>query len=171
MADDFSKKSIERYRQDESTKLKCKNCQAASQQEEMQKAASKAHDADSTETRICATCKTSKSAGEYNRNQWNNKPEGKARCRQCVEKAVADETNSASASKEDAFRKAREAVDKARASGHAGAILKAESVLSALEAEKVTGLKPVNMSSGRGRKGRGTGGRFASRGRGGRGRR
>jgi hypothetical protein len=57
-------------------------------------------------------------------------------------------------------------VEEANASGNAQKIVVAESELAALEAEKVTGLKPVKMSAGRGRgrgrgggRGRGTGGR------------
>ena len=53
----------------------------------------------------------------------------------------------------------------AKAGGDAMAILKAESVLSALEAEKVTGLKPVAMGRSRGG-GRGSYRRGGGRGRG-----
>ena len=47
---------------------------------------------------------------------------------------------------------ARQAVDDANRSGNSMAILKAESVLAALEGEKVTGLRPVRMNQ-RGEKG------------------
>lgn len=59
-------------------------------------------------------------------------------------------------------------MEKAKISGNLQAILKAESQLAALEAEKVTGLKPMKMSSTGGGRGRGRC-RGGGRGRGGRG--
>lgn len=169
MAAEFSKKALEKHRQ-QGTPLKCKACVEASQKEEQAAAASKRQsDANDKEERACATCKKELPASEYNRNQWS-KGEGKARCRSCVEQAVAAEAASSQQSKQAAITKAREDVARAKATGKSSEILRAESVLSALEAEQVTGLKPVRMS-GRGGGGRGRG-RFSGRGgRGGRGRR
>ena len=67
-------------------------------------------------------------------------------------------------SKEEKISAARKKVDDAKRSGNAQQILAAESELAALEAEKVTGLKPIKLSAGRGRaRGRG-GGRCRGRG-------
>jgi len=106
--------------------------------------------------RKCAgTCGQVLQQSAFNRNQWS-KGEGKARCRECVEKAVAVEAQQRESSKEAALQTARDKVEAATKSGNPGAILKAESELAALEAEKVTGLKPQRMArSGRGRGGRG----------------
>lgn len=81
-----------------------------------------------------------------------------------MEQSLAEEVAQQKQSKNDAIRQAKEDVERAKASGNAQAILKAESVLSALEAEKVTGLKPVKMGRGRGR----SSGRGRGRGRSGR---
>jgi hypothetical protein len=97
---------------------------------------------------------------EFNRNQWN-KGKGKSKCRQCVEIAIAMEAQEQSNSKQAKLTAARERVSLAHSKGNAVDILKAESELAALEAEQVTGLKPIQMGRGRGR-GRGGG---AGRGR------
>jgi hypothetical protein len=51
---------------------------------------------------------------------------------------------------EEKLDKARAHVAAAKASGAVRAVVKAESELAALQAELVTGLKPVRMMSGRG---------------------
>lgn len=138
--------------------LKCKKCVAEVEEKERKAAAaSKPALASSDETRACAKCKQSLKADAFNKNQWN-KGEGKARCRSCVEQSLADEAAQQTQSKSDAIQKAKDDVEAAKKSGNAQAILKTESVLAALEAEKVTGLKPVKMGRGRGRgSGRGRG--------------
>lgn len=132
------------------------------------RAASTDASTESTETRVCVICTKDLEYGAYNKNQWN-KGEGKSKCRSCVEKALTDEASQQKASKEEKLLEARRQVKLATESGNQQAILKAESVLAALEAEKVTGLKPVRM--GRGGRGRGRGGgrglRTSGRGRGG----
>ena len=149
--------------------MKCKICVAKDEQEERKAAASKqpannaqANNINDETTRTCAACNKTLACEAFNRNQWN-KGEGKARCRSCVEASLAQEATQQQQSKDEAIRQAREEVERAKASGKAQDILKAESALSALEAEKVTGLKPIKMGRG---KGRGPGGR--GRGRGGR---
>ena len=176
MGDEFSKTALNKYRK-QGGKLKCKQCVQQTEEQERKAAAEKRNnqatltasgDSSSTdfenETRECSSCNEVKKFGEYNRNQWN-KGENKSRCRICVEKSIKDEAKQQTDSKQLKIQKAKHEVEKAKKSGNAQAILKAESELSALEAEQVTGLKPVKMG-GRGR-GRG-GGRF--RGGGGRGR-
>jgi hypothetical protein len=116
-----------------------------------------------TPTRECASCKIMLGRDQYNQNQWNKGPD-KSRCRDCVDKAVAEEAELAAQSKEKAIEEARAAVEAAHKAGIPMAVLKAESVLAALEAEKVTGLKPQSMG-GRGGSGRGRGGRGGRGGR------
>ena len=163
MADEFSKKALERYRK-EGGSLKCKQCVAAHEAAERQVAAERRES--SCETRVCASCQQDLDASQYNRNQWS-KGEGKSKCRSCVEQALKEEEAQRASSKQTKLQEAREEVDKAKVSGDSQAILKAESILAALEAESVTGLKPVRMS---GRGGGRNSGRFRSSGRGGRGR-
>ena len=138
--------------------MKCKKCVAEAEEKERKAAASKQLSAAVTdETRTCAKCSKKLGQDAFNKNQWN-KGEGKARCRSCVEQSLAEEAAQQKQSKDDKMQKAKEDVERAKASGSASAVLKAESVLSALEAEKVTGLKPVKMGRGRGRtSGRGRG--------------
>ena len=128
------------------------------------KRASTAASTESTEKRVCVICTQDLEYGAYNKNQWN-KGEGKSKCRSCVEKALTEEVSQQKASKEGKLLGARRQVKLATESGNQQAILKAESVLAALEAEKVTGLKPVRMGRGRGRGG-GRGLRTRGRGRG-----
>jgi len=103
-------------------------------------------------------------ATHYNKNQWS-KGVGKARCRVCVEQSLEEERQQQETSQATKLQEAKEKVAQAQASGNAHAILRAESELAALEAEKVTGLKPVKMGRGRGRGSSGRGrGRAAGRG-------
>lgn len=128
-------------------------------------------DPSSLETpRECASCHATLNAAAYSRSQWS-RGDGVSRCRPCVdaaEDAVANE--GPSVRHLEAMEKARRAVDEAKSSGDARAILAAESVVAALEAERVTGLKPVRLGGGgRGGRGRGRGGygsRTGARGRG-----
>lgn len=166
--------ALEKYRR-EGGKLKCKQCvQQGEEAERKAAAARRAVTSSSTSTdqddgaaqnqekRKCSGgCNMELDYALFNRNQWN-KGEGKARCRACVDEAVAKEQASQNQGKDEKLAAARQKVEMANASGNAQAILKAESELAAFEAEKVTGLKPVKMG------GRGGGGRGAGRGRGGR---
>ena len=180
VGDEFSKKALEKYRKT-GGKLKCKQCTQQQEEKERQAAAAKRTATTTTttttgavantancETLKCKSCEKDLTANEFNKNQWN-KGSGQARCRKCVEKSLADEKNHQEAAKASKLQAANDKVAQATASGNASAILKAESELAALEAEKVTGLKPIRMNrggGGTGRGGRGRGGR--GRGRGGR---
>ena len=156
VANEFSKSALERYRRSGCGTLRCKQCVAKAQQVEQeaarQKQQSDAETASTSEFRVCVACKASLKKLEFNKNQWN-KGEGMSRCRACVEKAVANEAKAAENAKAAKLQAAKEALETAQKSGSATAILKAESVVAALEAEKVTGLKPVRIKSsvGRGR--------------------
>lgn len=169
MASEFSRKALEQHRATGGA-LKCKQCTTQQQQAEQEAAkARRAADAkaaaveqddddDKEQERLCASCQKQLGFSAYNRNQWN-KGEGKSRCRDCVDKAVAEEAAKSKMNKQEAIEKAKQDLVRAKASGSSQVILKAESVLSALEAEKVTGLKPVKMGRGRDRFGRGSHGR------------
>jgi len=159
MADEFSKKALERHRRD-GKPLKCKACvQSAEESERAAAAARRTDQSAMNETRKCSICQAQKEFCHYNRNQWN-KGEGKSKCRLCVEKALADESSKQAQSKEQKLKDTRAKVDIAKASNDKATILAAESELAALEAELVTGLKPVRMNRG----GRGRTGRFRNSG-------
>jgi hypothetical protein len=173
MGEEFSKKALERHRKDGSA-LKCKPCVAAAEQAEREQAAARrleqqttaTPDDDNEESRTCAgNCGKLLTKSAFNRNQWS-KGETKSRCRECVEQAVQDESAQQQKSKDDKIAAARRKVEEANATGNAQKMVTAESELAALEAEQVTGLKPVKLSAGRGRgrsrgagRGRGRGGR------------
>ncbi|KAL7537372.1 hypothetical protein ACHAXR_007770, partial [Thalassiosira sp. AJA248-18] len=154
MGEEFSKKALERHRKDGGP-LKCKRCVAAAEQAEREKAAARrkkeaatSEDGDnngsgSDETRKCAgKCIQVLPKSAFNRNQYS-KGEGKSRCRACVEQSVKEESEQARRSRDDKIAAARKKVDDAKATGNAHKIIAAESELAALEAERVTGLKPV----------------------------
>jgi hypothetical protein len=164
---------LDKYRK-QGGPLKCKQCVQLAEEEERKQAAAKRAAAGNTpndqdgETRTCAGCNKPLEFACYNKNQWN-KGEGKSKCRACVEKAVAEEAKQQASSKQAKLQAAREKAAQANAKGNVADILKAESELSALEAEQVTGLKPVKMGRGGGGRGRGRSSGGSGRG-GGRGR-
>eukprot|EP00980_Cylindrotheca_fusiformis_P029098 scaffold22716_cov82-Cylindrotheca_fusiformis.AAC.4 len=190
MANEFSKKAIQNYhrRQQQQNNerfiLRCKQCVAAAeqaerdasaeqsrrrkQQQQQQQVEAPATAGEKEETRKCAgKCSKILIQSEFNRNQWA-KGNGKSRCRTCVEESIRDETIQQSQAKETKLKAARDKVQSIRSSSTTPpqAILAAESELAALEAEQVTGLKPIKMSrgGGRGRGGRGRGIRAGGRG-------
>ena len=123
------------------------------------------------EVRQCAgSCQKQLPQSSFNRNQWG-KGEGKSRCRTCVEQSLEDEKNQQSQTKSDKIDVARAKVEKLKKTPGTKPqdIVAAESELAALEAEKVTGLKPIRLGGGRGGRGRGRGrsGGAGGRGRGG----
>ena len=116
----------------------------------------------SSSTVECAACKRQLGADAYNRTQLS-KGAGKQRCRECVEAAEKSAASASNEKKEAALEEARKALAAAELSGNAAQVLKASSTLSALEGEKVTGLKPMVLGRGRGR-GRGGGGSWRGSG-------
>lgn len=150
--------ALERYRKTDAP-LKCKQCTSAQEEKERQAAAAKASASGNKTTEeliICAACKQSLSTSSYNRNQLTKKVG--ARCRICVEKAIHAEEQSRVSSKQNALEEVKQKIKEAEAKGDVKEKLKYESQLSALEAEHVTGLKPVLMGRGRGSwRGRGRG--------------
>jgi Stc1 domain len=158
--------ALEKYRKTGGM-LKCKQCVQKQEENERNAASQKrtkeaeTQSGDASETLSCQSCSKVLDASHYNKNQWN-KGSGKARCRTCVETSLAEERQQLVYSQEAKLQAAKDKVAEAQASGNAHSILKAESELAALEAEKVTGLKPIKMSQGGG--GRGRGGRGRGRG-------
>eukprot|EP00536_Pseudo-nitzschia_multiseries_P010009 jgi/Psemu1/306964/fgenesh1_kg.293_\ len=167
MADEFSKSAIEKHRKTGQA-LRCKQCTA--KQEEEKRVGAKAKSGNTVENdgdgkdekRTCAgSCQKILSKDSFNRNQWS-KPEGKSRCRECVERSIQEEAAQQKNAKGEKLEKARRKVQDLKSSKTATAmeIVAAESELAAIEAEKVTGLAPVKLG------GRGRGTRSYGRGRG-----
>jgi hypothetical protein len=149
--------------------LKCKTCVEAAQTAERVAAAQKRAapsqeedtDCSPKEVRVCATCQQSLDASHYNRNQWNKKAgpaasssSSQSKCRPCVDAALAAEQAATKKTKTD-----RMAAAQARLAAASTAVARvaAESEIAALQAERVSGLKAVRLSAGRGRKGGGRG--------------
>ena len=101
------------------------------------------------ESVTCSTCKKDLPPLEFNRNQLSKKE--KARCRICVEEAIQVEEKSRNTKHDEKLKYLKEKLETMSAKGDVRGKLKYESELSALEAEHVTGLKPVVI----GRRGRG----------------
>jgi hypothetical protein len=168
--------AIEKYRK-QGGPLKCRQCVQDAEAKERAEASARRKAAEPSAAtappaspqegdRECAGCGSRLGADAFNRNQWSKGP-GKSRCRACVDRAAAEQADLLKESRLRALDDAREAARAARESGgSAAAVLRAESALAALEAERVTGLRPQRLG-GRGRGGRGGGGRGRAQGRGG----
>jgi hypothetical protein len=145
--------------------MRCKACVAGAAELERLAAAQRqsAQDQPSAETlERCAQCARSLPHASFNRSQLSKGAE-KQRCQECV--AVTENTAVSEGEGIYAARlaDARLAMQQAEASGTPREKLATASAFAAIEAEKVTGLKPVKMGSavGRGR----IGGRGLGRGR------
>jgi hypothetical protein len=168
IGDEFSKKALERYRKDTSGNLKCKQCveEAAKQERHAAEARRKAkeeagqgssatngqsEEGSETQQNACAgPCGRSLPDSAFNRNQLAKKD--KARCRECVEKAIEEENNANKSKLDSQIAEAKEALKNAEArKAPSTEIFKAANHLASLEAQKVTGLKPTKMGRGRGR--------------------
>lgn len=166
---EFSKKSLEKYRKTRAA-LKCKKCVSQQEAEEREAAAARRTNkkssgpTSSNECHTCVSCQKSLPETDFNRNQLAKKE--KARCRKCVEKAVQDEESGRKSSKDEKIGDLKKKMEQLSLSGNVAEKMKLESELSALEAEYVTGLKPIKLSAA----GRGSWRRRAGRGRGGSGR-
>ena len=167
IADKFSKKMLDKRRADEKAKLRCKECveKAAAAERDAaaaRQAASCSEGAgDATTLHTCSACAKELAASAFNRNQLGKGP-GKQRCRSCVAAAEEEAAGAGSAARDAAIEAARRRLAQVEVSGSVAEKLAASNDLAALEAQKVTGLKPVVLGNGRGR---GRGGRFG-RGRG-----
>lgn len=151
---EFSKKALEKYRKTGGA-LKCKTCTAAQEEKERLAAAAKKATASTTSDTIsanandppvtCAKCKKSLPPTDFNRNQIAKKE--KARCRKCVEEAIQLEESSIKSSKEAKLQEILKKIQEMEKKGDIAGRVRYESELSALEAEHVTGLKPVKMGN------------------------
>jgi hypothetical protein len=162
-----TRKSLDKYRKSNGTQsLKCKKCVAEQESKERTLAAAKreatakavvntSDDNDINSLVTCSSCKSELQQSSFNRSQLS-KGEGKARCRSCVETSIANEATQIKTKKEEKLASVKEQIRIAKERGDVLAKVKAEAELSALEAEFVTGLKPVKL--GRGGRGRGRGG-------------
>mmetsp|Transcript_26380 Transcript_26380/g.40841 ORF Transcript_26380/g.40841 Transcript_26380/m.40841 type:complete len:243 (-) Transcript_26380:113-841(-) len=162
---EFSKTALEKYRKNGGA-LKCKKCVANKEAAE-RKAAEAKREANKCETATtvgsnggsfvcCSACKLSLPERSFNRNQLSKAE--KARCKQCVERSIQEESKMVEDAKADKINAAKSKLKSAEARGNTAEIAKAASELSALEAEHVTGLKPMILGKGRGRTaGRGRG--------------
>lgn len=174
MANEFSKATLATFFKTQNREeLKCKQCTSKEEQRKRTVACSKierktthaAHD--ENEKRKCASCNHLLPKSSFNFNQYK-KPEGKSRCRSCVEESVKDDEIKQKMNGDEKIDMARKMVEDLKSSKSATTreIVVAESKLAALEAEKITGLKPVRM----GGRGRGRSGGSKRNGRGGSGR-
>ena len=144
-------KALERHRKTGAI-LKCKQCTSTQEASERLAAASKAasNNIKASEDPItCTSCKQSLPIANFNKSQLSKRDN--VRCRICVEKSIQDEEQSRKASKQSEIEEVKQKIREADAKGNVKEKMKYESQLSALEAEHVTGLKPVVMGRGRGR--------------------
>ena len=156
---EFSERALERYRKTGGS-LKCNKCTAEQEERERSEAASKRKTASAScvgGESTCSSCKKTLPVDNFNRNQLAKKE--KARCRSCVEKSIRAEESTRESSKKGKIDEIKRMIREAETKGDVQERLKWESQLSALEAEFVTGLKPIVMGRGRGRRGRGRAGR------------
>lgn len=169
-ASEFSKKAIEKYRKptvsSKPYKMRCKQCVSESERKEREAAeqrrrtiaekeaaASSSTDTAATtlETHPCSgPCKRFLPASSFNRNQLSKKD--KARCPECVEKAIEEEKKSNDEKIIKEITEAKEAVKKAEKKGNAIEMLKTTTHLAALESQLVTGVKPKKLGRRVGRK-------------------
>jgi hypothetical protein len=157
-------KALERYSKTGSA-LKCKSCTAAQEERERLAAAAKqASRASAAVTTtlssseiggaeqdvvlniMCCSCKKSLSASDFNRNQLAKRD--KARCRNCVQKSIDEEEQNRNSCREQKIHDLQEKLELMNVKGDIKGRLKYESELSALEAEHVTGLKPMVLGKG-----------------------
>lgn len=165
LGEDFSKSALEKHRRDPTAALRCKTCVAgAAEAERLAAAQRQGAAASSSEQPLerCAQCARSLPCSSFNRSQLS-KGADKQRCQECValaEKAAISDGDERYAAR---LAAARVAMQHADAAGTPREKLATASAFAAIEAERVTGLKPVKMGSaiGRGR----VGGRGLGRGR------
>ena len=159
-AQSFSKKAIDNYRKHNKS-LRCKSCVELSATLEREQVTAKAQAQLSTQSQasdeaalvLCSSCDARLFPSNFNTNQLR-KGSGKQRCRQCVTTAEDTAMVATSVAKNAKLKKAQEEVENTAKTGTAAQQLAASSKLSALEAELVTGLKPMKLGP-KGRKAKG----------------
>lgn len=165
-AAEFSKKAIEKHRKEPDAPMKCKTCVEAAAQQERDVAASKTAASVAavpageglSEGHECSSCKNALRATAFSRSNLSKGP-GKQRCLECVAEAEKANVTAGDAAFREKLAAAKAAAAKAEASGSVAEKLATSTAVAAIEAQRVTGLKPVVL--GRGGRGRGRhGGRF-----------
>lgn len=164
LGEEFSKAALEKHRRDPTAAMRCKSCAAGAAEAERLAAAQRQGATSPSAAQPlerCAQCARALPASSFNRSQLS-KGADKQRCQECValaEKAALSEGDERYAAR---LAAARAAMQHAEAAGTPRDKLATASAFAAIEAEKVTGLKPVKMGSavGRGR----VGGRGLGRG-------
>mmetsp|Transcript_25149 Transcript_25149/g.68164 ORF Transcript_25149/g.68164 Transcript_25149/m.68164 type:complete len:188 (+) Transcript_25149:57-620(+) len=157
---EFSKNALEKYRRDPTIQLKCKACVELAAKEERAQAAERQNQqprGDEQEEYACSACSQTLPGVSFSRAQLSKGPD-KRRCQECISTAEAAEMQASAEKYQERLREAKLAMQKAEATGTAAEKLATSSAYSAIEAEKVTGLKPIKLSGGRGHgRGRGRG--------------
>lgn len=160
MGEEFSRKALELFRKS-GKPMKCRICTEQAQREEQTAAAMNAMKRDETtcdstiagcaevaaKMARCSACKRDLPSDAYNKNQLR-KGEDKRRCRTCVQQAEEAEKKKIDEDKTEKIAAAEERVAKASTPAEQ---LRAVSELSALQAEIVTGLKPIVLGGVKGR--------------------
>ena len=166
-AAEFSKKAMEKHRNDPNAPMKCKTCVEAAAQQERDVAAAKTAAAGGAavpategppESHECSSCKSALPATAFSRSNLSKGP-GKQRCLGCVKESEQANLTAGDAALKEKLAAAKAAAAQAEACGTAAEKLAAHSKVAAIEGQMVTGLKPVVL----GRGGRGRGGRHGGR--------
>jgi len=148
IAAEFSTKMMERYQKQPTINLRCKQCVDAQAQAERSAAcARQAATVMSDERHMCSACKQTLPASRFTRAQLSKGSE-KQRCHECV---ASLEVLSPDAHGQRKLDNAKHLLRQAEASDSVSARLVAATQLAALEAQQVTGIKPVILGRGRGR--------------------
>ena len=164
IASHFSNNMIQKKMKNPDAKITCKDCTQTKLSQERSQDSTLPKDADdsSSQELKCAACNKVFDKTNFNKAQLQ-KGTGKQRCKNCVEAAEKAAASAIAEKKETAIEEAREALQAAELGGDAIKILKASTALSALEGEKVTGVKPRVLGRSRGRASRGRASRGPSR--------
>jgi hypothetical protein len=167
-AESFSGKQIDNFRK-KNTPLKCKACVAEMEAKTSATAAaaralkSAATEADANgekvsaegedDTKVCTLCSQSLPLKNFSRTQQRS---ATPKCIDCTTKFENEQKNASEALKQDKLIAASKRVAEANKTSNVFEKMAANAELAALEAEKVTGLKPKVLNS-KGMRGRGRG--------------
>eukprot|EP00912_Choanoflagellata_sp_UC4_P001907 UC4_evm7s1221 len=158
----FSKSMVNKRLKNPDAKIKCKECVQKEAEAEraaaVARSASEVYSSDIPEFYICTKCEKTLPTYNFSRGQLSKKKSGNQRCKNCIDKAQQKERDSAAQKSLERLEDARK-ISEATGSSKTLDALAALSVETATEAELVTGLKPVTLGRGRGRRGRGRGAR------------
>ena len=145
VAAEFSKKMVERWQKDMSTKISCKSCTLKEQEA---KASVTTEEVAEGEGVVCSACKKELPKTAYSGKQLRNEfiKNNTQRCKTCVLEAQKVERDAASNSKEQNLKELRDKAAAAEASGDKTAALKALTAAAAAEASIHSGVKVHNKA-------------------------